>query len=64
MPEAHYLIQGNISCLALKGACFACVDHCPREAVSMALGVGIVVNQELCDGCRECEAVCPKKTEN
>lgn len=49
----------NSRCLANMGGCFACIDHCRQEAVSMALGKGIVIDQDLCDGCGECVAVCP-----
>ena len=56
----HLFVQlDNSRCLAQKGSCFACIDHCPKEAVNIALGVGIVVDPELCDGCGECAAVCP-----
>ena len=54
-----FLRLDNSRCLAQKGSCFACIDHCPKEAVNIALGVGIVVDPELCDGCGECAAVCP-----
>jgi len=54
-----YLQLDNSRCLAQKGGCFACIDHCPKEAVNIALGVGIVIDPELCDGCGECAAVCP-----
>ena len=54
-----FLQLDNSRCLAQKGSCFACIDHCPKEAVNIALGLGIVVDPELCDGCGECAAVCP-----
>jgi len=54
-----FLELDNSRCLAQKGGCFACIDHCPAEAVNIALGVGIVIDPELCDGCGECAAVCP-----
>lgn len=49
----------NSRCLAQKGGCFACIDHCPKEAVNIALGVGIAIDADLCDGCGECALVCP-----
>jgi len=58
--EDHsYLLLDNSRCLAQRGGCFACIDHCPKEAVSIALGKGIAIDGELCDGCGECAAVCP-----
>ena len=54
-----WLQLDNSRCLAQKGGCFACIDHCPKEAINIALGVGIVIDPELCDGCGECAAVCP-----
>ena len=58
--EDHsYLQLDNSRCLAQRGGCFACIDHCPKAAVSIALGTGIAVDGELCDGCGECAAVCP-----
>jgi len=57
--EYRYLRIDNKRCLAQKGGCFACIDHCPREAVTIALGVGIAIDVDLCDGCGECAVVCP-----
>jgi|SRR6185369_1722001 len=58
--EDHgYLQVDNRSCLAQRGGCFACIDHCPHEAISIALGKGIAIDGEQCDGCGECAAVCP-----
>lgn len=54
-----FLQLDNNRCLAQKGGCFACIDHCPKEAVNIALGVGVVIDPELCDGCGQCAAVCP-----
>jgi len=59
LVDYPYLQLDNDRCLAQRGGCFACIDHCPKEAVNIALGVGIVINPELCDGCGECAAVCP-----
>jgi Pyruvate/2-oxoacid:ferredoxin oxidoreductase delta subunit len=58
--EDHgYLLLDNSRCLAQRGGCFACIDHCPEAAVSIALGRGVAIDHELCDGCGECAAVCP-----
>lgn len=59
MDARFYPLIDNGRCLALQGACFACIDHCLQEAVSMALGRGIVIDSELCNGCGECATVCP-----
>jgi Pyruvate/2-oxoacid:ferredoxin oxidoreductase delta subunit len=58
--EDHgYLLIDNRLCLAQRGGCFACMDHCPKAAVSIVLGKGIAIDGELCDGCGDCAAVCP-----
>jgi Pyruvate/2-oxoacid:ferredoxin oxidoreductase delta subunit len=57
--EYRYLWLDNKRCLAQKGGCFACIDHCPREAVTISLGVGIAIDADLCNGCGECAVVCP-----
>jgi ferredoxin len=59
MEDHGYLQLDNSRCLAQRGGCFACIDHCPKAAVSIALGIGIAIDGELCDGCGECAAVCP-----
>jgi Dissimilatory sulfite reductase (desulfoviridin), alpha and beta subunits len=59
LEDHGYLLLDNSRCLAQRGGCFACIDHCPKAAVSIALGTGIAIDGELCDGCGECAAVCP-----
>ncbi len=54
-----YLVLDNSRCLAQKGGCFTCIDHCPQAAVNISQGRGITIDNELCDGCGECAAVCP-----
>lgn len=49
----------NRRCLASRGGCFSCLDGCPREAIDIVAGVGIVVDPERCDGCGACVQVCP-----
>lgn len=53
------MVLDNSRCLAQRGGCFACLDRCPREALSISPGVGIRVNEEECDGCGECGGACP-----
>lgn len=57
--EHRYLRLDNNRCLAQKGGCFTCIDHCPREAVSIYPGRGVAIDADLCDGCGECAHVCP-----
>ena len=53
------LTVDNRHCLAQQGGCFACIDHCPRHAINIRLGVGIAVDTEKCDGCGACAVACP-----
>jgi Pyruvate/2-oxoacid:ferredoxin oxidoreductase delta subunit len=59
IEDYNYLLLDNSRCLAQRGGCFACIDHCPKAAVSIVLGKGVAIDHELCDGCGECAAVCP-----
>ena len=54
-----FLLLDNSRCLARQGGCFSCLDRCPREAMGITAGVGIVIDDDLCDGCGECIAICP-----
>ena len=65
-PEASRLVEAfgpltvdNRHCLAQRGGCFACLDHCPQEAITIRLGVGIAIATERCDGCGRCAEHCP-----
>ncbi|RNC62746.1 MAG: Ferredoxin-2 [Candidatus Dichloromethanomonas elyunquensis] len=40
-------------------ACGTCVKVCPRSALSVFKGVGVVVDREKCIGCGKCAKVCP-----
>jgi ferredoxin len=53
------LLVANRHCLAQRGGCFACIDHCPQEAISIRLGEGIAVDPDRCDGCGACIECCP-----
>ncbi len=53
------LLVDNRGCLSSRGGCFSCLDGCPREALAMVAGVGLVVDQDRCDGCGECIHICP-----
>jgi Fe-S-cluster-containing hydrogenase component 2 len=39
--------------------CGACVDVCPRGAISISSGKA-TISQSLCDRCEACAAVCPE----
>jgi len=54
-----YLRVDNRRCLAQRGGCFACLDKCPLEAITISPGVGITIDPDNCDGCGECISVCP-----
>lgn len=49
----------NNSCLAKNSGCFACMERCEPGAIKLIPGVGIRINQQLCNGCGACEYVCP-----
>ena len=53
------LLVDNRHCLAQRGGCFSCIDHCPQQAISIRLGVGIGIDAEKCEGCGECVGFCP-----
>lgn len=61
-PEAE--LQGGLlfyssRCFGRTGGCFSCIEHCPKEAITMSLGAGITVDAASCDGCGECTGYCP-----
>ncbi len=49
----------NERCLARSNSCSACVDRCKPVAIKLNPGVGIRINPQFCNGCGECEYVCP-----
>lgn len=49
----------NERCLARSCGCFACVERCDAQAVSLRPGEGIAIDAERCTGCGSCEYVCP-----
>jgi ferredoxin-type protein NapF len=55
------------NCLALNGViCRSCAESCPRQAIHFDIQFGgkaiPLINQEQCDGCGHCYAVCPKNS--
>lgn len=59
LTSSAFLIVDNTRCLAHRGGCFCCIDRCPREAISIKPGVGIAIDDDLCDACGECVESCP-----
>ena len=49
----------NDRCLARSNECCACVESCKPEAIKLNPGVGIRINPQFCNGCGDCEYVCP-----
>lgn len=49
----------NERCLARSNQCSACVESCKPKAIKLNPGVGIRINPNFCDGCGNCEYVCP-----
>jgi ferredoxin len=49
----------NERCLARSNECSACVERCKPEAIKLIPGVGIRINPLFCNGCSDCEYVCP-----
>jgi len=49
----------NEHCLARWSGCFACIERCPSQAITVVPGTGIRIAEMLCTGCGTCEYVCP-----
>ena len=49
----------NRFCLARNCGCFSCAERCESLAISVVMGEGIRIDEELCSGCGTCEYVCP-----
>lgn len=49
----------NERCLARNHSCSACVERCKPQAIKLIAGVGIRINPMFCNGCGDCEYVCP-----
>ncbi|MDD2732374.1 MAG: 4Fe-4S binding protein [Desulfuromonadaceae bacterium] len=49
----------NDRCLARSNSCSACVESCKPQAIKLNPGVGIRINPQFCNGCGNCEYVCP-----
>lgn len=59
-PDQPRLAQPvNERCLARNCGCFACVERCPVQAITVVMGEGIRIDTQRCTGCGECEYVCP-----
>ncbi|MDD2899881.1 MAG: hypothetical protein PHI31_14350 [Desulfuromonadaceae bacterium] len=57
--EDMVAVPHNEHCLAKNSGCFACMERCEQDAIKLTPGVGVRVNQILCNGCSICEYVCP-----
>jgi MinD superfamily P-loop ATPase len=61
-PDAHPDLVAeafNERCRARDNSCSACVESCKPMSIKLNPGVGIRINPQLCDGCGNCEYVCP-----
>jgi Pyruvate/2-oxoacid:ferredoxin oxidoreductase delta subunit len=57
--EDMVAVPHNEHCLARNSGCFACMERCEQDAIKLTPGVGVRINQILCNGCSICEYVCP-----
>lgn len=57
--EDQVAVAHNETCLARNSGCFACMERCESGAIKLIPGVGVRINQQLCNGCGTCEHVCP-----
>lgn len=57
--EERVAAANNDTCLAKNSGCFACMERCEAGAIKLIPGVGVRINQQLCNGCGSCEYVCP-----
>ncbi len=56
--ESEGLRAQPVICIQCKKA--ACIRACPAEAISREENSGVVlINKELCIGCRSCVSACP-----
>jgi ferredoxin len=49
----------NECCLARNCGCFSCVERCELQAISVVMGEGIRIDEDICTGCGSCAYVCP-----
>ena len=49
----------NDRCRARDNSCSACIESCKPKAIKLNPGVGIRINLQFCNGCGDCEYVCP-----
>ena len=60
VPDGNALARvDNQLCLARKCGCFSCVERCESLAITVVMGEGIRIDEQLCSGCGTCEYVCP-----
>lgn len=60
VPDVNTVARAeNQYCLAKACGCYSCIERCEPEAIRLIPGVGIRINQQLCNGCGTCEYVCP-----
>jgi len=60
VPDGNALARvDNRLCLARNCGCFSCVERCESLAITVVMGEGIRVDEQLCSGCGTCEYVCP-----
>ena len=62
VPTPHEELSAvarNDTCLARSSGCFACMERCESGAIKLIPGVGVRINQQLCNGCGTCEYICP-----
>lgn len=60
LPRAEVVAKPRPGlCLARSCGCFACIERCEAEAITLVSGKGIEVDPALCTGCGSCSYLCP-----
>ena len=52
-------VANKDQCLGKECGCFLCEESCKAEAITVVLGEGVRIDEEMCSGCGACEYVCP-----